>query len=789
MVDVKVKLTYVALQRRVRCEFTKQDCDARLEPPADIIERTKAKLQSEQTAGEIAVFQIFRTRLNIMWQMLRDSKESRDTKVAVLVGAGSPAMPGLMVTKGRSPTELGRMTITAAPSAAVSWKPYFLKLMVEHQMRGLGENRPVNPVQMIRIWLRAMGGIPIADIPLVATPNPPRSDNKDQMYAILEEEQSRDIMLFIYNVNGVANPEVWAQIKREMWARVDSKNVNGTVAYHFLSDELLGAIRTAESGPEHFGLDLPLILLAAIDEKYYKNGVNLLKTLENPGAGRSSPGKASGQPAKSQVPPQKDKASGGAGQSANSPAPVVRVVELAITVSSNKLRAVIDGFGANADRPQPRGVTIEWLKNQLSKRKFTPEATTTCLLAIADKLSQPSGSNSIVGMPVALGINPVPGEQPFLRIADSAEKKELPPDEFVDVRTAQKQTFVNAGQFIAEIAFKIPGTSGIDIFGATAKFADDSKVKVVMGEGVVEKSPGNFYAIWDGTPACEGLKISVAKGLVHKGDVNLATGNIVFDGPIQITGSIDAGATVESTGDLNVLGSIGAAQIYCRGSLTVAGGINTGTKGLVKAKGLISAKFVENSRLFSGANITITGAATNSEISASGIMTAKNIIGCELQLTGNLVCQNIGKEGARATTVHLGGGKKMLVRTQIQTQRLAKLVARRDEIFKQISLLSKKGDQQKSLKHREAEDHLLVRARRMTELVARVEILLQAAKFAMVLSDKSTVQVSGVLFSGTVIHIGKHKVRIADSIAEVCVSSKTPGGIVIRGIDEAAEAK
>src|SRR5205085_1823884 len=125
-----------------------------------------------------------------------------------------------------------------------------------------------------------------------------------------------------------------------------------------------------------------------------------------------------------------------------------------------------------------------------------------------------------------------------------------------------------------------------------------------------------FYALVDGIPLIDRDAISLSKVLVHEGDVNLRTGNIRFDGPVEIKGSVDSGAIVETTGDLVVHGSIRGGQVRSQGSITAKSGITTGASGIVSARNDIVADFIENSIIVAGGTLTVTKAILNCTVYA-----------------------------------------------------------------------------------------------------------------------------------------------------------------------------
>src|SRR5690625_7810254 len=56
-------------------------------------------------------------------------------------------------------------------------------------------------------------------------------------------------------------------------------------------------------------------------------------------------------------------------------------------------------------------------------------------------------------------------------------------------------------------------------------------------------------------------------------NVDLSTGNIDFDGSLEVTGDVTSGFVVRASGDIVVRGMGEKAEIHARKNLTVAGGV------------------------------------------------------------------------------------------------------------------------------------------------------------------------------------------------------------------------
>lgn len=113
--------------------------------------------------------------------------------------------------------------------------------------------------------------------------------------------------------------------------------------------------------------------------------------------------------------------------------------------------------------------------------------------------------------------------------------------------------------------------------------------------------------------------------------VDLSTGNVKFDGAIQIKGDVTDGMKVTCTGDVLVGGAVLAGEIEATGNVIIKGGVighseyNSRESGQsswfsakVVAQGHIHARYAENAYLRSEANVALEDYAIHTEITALG---------------------------------------------------------------------------------------------------------------------------------------------------------------------------
>lgn len=97
-------------------------------------------------------------------------------------------------------------------------------------------------------------------------------------------------------------------------------------------------------------------------------------------------------------------------------------------------------------------------------------------------------------------------------------------------------------------------------------------------------------------------------------EVNMATGNISFDGTVNVEGEVLPGMKVHATGDIVVGSVVDGAHLDAGGDIHVGGGIIAKSHVRVKA---VSARFVEGSQVFAGTAIAIDDTVLQSDLQAN----------------------------------------------------------------------------------------------------------------------------------------------------------------------------
>lgn len=741
----QVKMSYNAALTRVKCELTKAACRHSDEPPADLIARAKAKLESVKAAGDIAFYFLYESRLVDVWKAIRNDQEIEDgAKIVVTLGAGAPALPGIKVEKSTQDKVIASLTIDAKVDAVQAWRFEWFKLVVTKRMRDLGIKDHPNNAQIYSAFLKIKGGEKVqahAIGPTSATAGGPGAKS----FSVIANKQRHEIGVVIRNVK-----EIRAKANRDAMLALITQAVrqlsDGTIEYRILKKDFLTALQAALDGPEGLGLDLPLVLLAAVGHPL--RGSGSVASNNYPGAGRIS-----------------------------------------FEVTPDKMEASIVGFTNEYYDDPSFQVTVEWVQNELKRCGIKAPLADDVLKGLGDSIAKHenlTGKLACRGTLGAGGKNPV--LHPTFKDAESRMGSSNADSDDLDIREMQQRATVKTGQLVAEIRYGTPAVTGRNVYGDESPSPPNDELIVRVGEGVQQREIGRFYATCDGIPQLEAEAVSLSKILVHNGDVNLRTGNIRFDGPVEIKGSIDHGAIVETTSDLIVHGTIRGADVRAAGSITVKSGITTGATGRVYARGDLIADFVENSNITCGGNLTVSKALLNSQVISGGTIKVVGkggvVAGGKIISKDSLGTFNLGFKRGAVTVLDVGVDWRMARALDIRERRLEKVQKRQQDDRQALRELVQKSKAQMTQRHKEMKEELQDRLTRVRSIIEKLEQAVTRCRSQLTYSSTAKIYVQELLVANVNVTICGQNVAVLNEVVNVAIVAKRRRGSYIVPLEE-----
>lgn len=201
----------------------------------------------------------------------------------------------------------------------------------------------------------------------------------------------------------------------------------------------------------------------------------------------------------------------------------------------------------------------------------------------------------------------------------------------VDYRDLGSLLLVSPGTPLMRRFPPLPGVDGTNVLGEAVlpdELPDTPFSKELSGVEIDPEDPLLLRAAISGTPTLitHGVQVNP---MVEVDAVNLSTGNINFEGSLQVRGDIAATMEVRVTGDVVVNGTIEAALVEAGGSVTVKGGIigmaetvhdasGTPRTAHIVCGGTLRAKFIENAVISAGQDIDVEREIRQCSIAAGG---------------------------------------------------------------------------------------------------------------------------------------------------------------------------
>lgn len=175
---------------------------------------------------------------------------------------------------------------------------------------------------------------------------------------------------------------------------------------------------------------------------------------------------------------------------------------------------------------------------------------------------------------------------------------------------------VRAGQALMRRHASTAGTPGLNVRGDSIAAAAGKDIPFdakLVGAAVDTDDAGLLRALVNGQPVRTDCGVMVEQ-IVRLKNVSMASGNISFDGTIEVDEDIQPGLTVKATGDVVVKGTVEGARIECGGNVQVGGGIIA--RSVVRAGHAVSARFAESSEIIAATVIAITDMAVHCTLEA-----------------------------------------------------------------------------------------------------------------------------------------------------------------------------
>ncbi len=282
------------------------------------------------------------------------------------------------------------------------------------------------------------------------------------------------------------------------------------------------------------------------------------------------------------------------------------------------------------------GINKENLQNFFSKREYCTE------IEIARGKEPRDGTDAVVT---------------YHFNTDLHAKPAMNADGTVDYRNLNLINHCKEGDELATLTKEDPGDNGMNIFAEPVK---PRKVKVLAlhpGKNTrISEDKLHLFAAKTGHVILEGEHVTVSD-VMRIENVDVSTGNIDYDGSVEVAGVVSAGFEVKCTGNIVVKGIVEGATINAGGDVILERGMNGMGRGVINAGRNVITKFIENGEVNSVGSISaesiIQGRVTSgTTIEVSG--KRGNITAGHVTATEQISAKTIGSEMGTNTIVEVG---------------------------------------------------------------------------------------------------------------------------------------
>ena len=214
------------------------------------------------------------------------------------------------------------------------------------------------------------------------------------------------------------------------------------------------------------------------------------------------------------------------------------------------------------------------------------------------------------------------------------------------------------GDVLARIIPEDEGEYGMDIMGTRIKPRDVKKA-VLKYSTYVELSEDkmSISSMVDGHVMLVEDKVFVSN-VYEVENVDISTGNIEFNGSVQVNGNVASNFSVHASGNVIINGVVEGARIVAGGNIIIARGMNGMSKGVLEAGGNIVAKFIESATVCAEKGYVNAGSILHSDVTAGDevVVDGKKgfLTGGHVRAANKICVKTLGAEMGAPTVVEVG---------------------------------------------------------------------------------------------------------------------------------------
>ena len=419
--------------------------------------------------------------------------------------------------------------------------------------------------------------------------------------------------------------------------------------------------------------------------------------------------------------------------------------------------------------------TADYVENELYKRGIVAGIRRD---VIADMIENPVVGREYV---VAEAMNPITGDAGYFEykvdIRDEKNKPTIREDGSVDYYNSLSLAMVNVGDFLVEYFPAKEGTPGYNIYNEELPARKGKEQPRLKGSGFNVSDDGReYYSTTNGRIYLQDDKLIISPVYIVNGDLGIEEGNIRLNGDVEIKGDVRSSLEITTEGSIFIHGHVGGCKLRAGKNITIRQGVQGREKCIIEAGGDVACSFVERCVIKSGGNV-YADSIMSSEVAARNqvIVSSKKglILGGNILGSRGVICKTVGNQVGITTNLQSGFCEEVV-------KRAGELVDIHYKILADLELLDRNMviynvlEEEKRTHETENTRKKILQAKilKTTEQKKVEEELAQINKEMQMIREEGMVQVSGVVYSGTRINIGRQWLEIKEDYKDVVFIQK-----------------
>ncbi len=277
---------------------------------------------------------------------------------------------------------------------------------------------------------------------------------------------------------------------------------------------------------------------------------------------------------------------------------------------------------------------------------------------------------------------------------DKTNKPEVGEDGNVDYHKLDMIEPVEEGQLLATLEPADMGTSGIDVAGNEIRPRKVQQLTLKHGKNIhLSEDSLEMYSDVSGNVTCVEGTVFVSDCYEVPADVGPSTGDIEYDGSVNVKGNVLTGYTVRASGDIYVTGAVEGATLIAGGKIVLNRGIQGKGVGCMEATGDIISNFIESSTVHAGGKI-ITDAIMHSKVDAKSNIEVNGrrgmIAGGSIRSTERIETKVAGSSMGTTTELEVGLDPETVDRYHEIEKNMESLADEKEKILQTLEMLKKR---------------------------------------------------------------------------------------------------